>query len=65
MSDVQTDATQPKAYHDPMDAAEAILDRWTDADEQPSEGEQLEATDETLEEETIEDDSETTEDEQD
>ena len=64
MSDVQNDATQPKAYHDPMDAAEAILDRWTDAEE-PSEGEQLEATDETLEEETIEDDSDTTEDEQD
>ncbi len=63
MSDVQNDATQPKVYHDIMDASDAILERWKDAEE-PSESEELEATDETPEEETMEDESDTTEDEQ-
>lgn len=64
MSNVQDNATQPKAFHDVMDAADAILDRWTDAEKPSEESEELEATDETLEEETIEDESDTTEDEQ-
>ena len=63
MSDVQNDATQPKVYHDIMDASDAILERWKDAEE-PPESEELEATDETSEEETMEDESDTTEDEQ-
>lgn len=63
MSDVQNNATQPKVYHDVMDASDAILERWKDAEE-PSESEELEATDETPEEETMEDESDTTEDEQ-
>ena len=51
MSDVQNNATQPKVYHDVMDASDA-LERWKDAEE-PSESEELEATDETPEEETM------------
>lgn len=63
MSNVQNNATQPKAFHDVMDAADAILDRWTDAEKPSEESEELEATEETLEEETIEDNSDATEDE--
>lgn len=62
MSNVQDTATQKEAFHDIMDASDAILERWKDA-EQPSEGETLEATDNTPEEETIEDTSDTNEDE--
>jgi hypothetical protein len=64
MSNVQDTATQKEAFHDIMDASEAILDRWKDG-EDPSEGEQLEATDETPEEETIEETSDTNENEED
>lgn len=64
MSNVQDNATQKEAFHDIMDASEAILDRWKDG-EDPSEGEQLEATDETPEEETIEETSDTNENEED
>ena len=59
MSDVQDNATQPTAYDNMTDAAEAILERWKDAEE-PSESEKLEAT-ETSEEETTEEVSETDE----
>lgn len=62
MSNVQDNATQKGAFHDIMDASDAILERWKDAEE-PSESETLEATDDTPEEETIEDTSDTTEDE--
>ena len=53
----------PKAYHDIMDATDAILDRWADGEDLSAENEK-EATDEAPEEETIEDtSSDTTEDE--
>lgn len=64
MSNVQDTATQKEAFHDIMDASDAILKRWEDAKE-PSESVEQEATDETLEKETIEEESEiTTEDEE-
>lgn len=64
MSNVQDTATQKEAFHDIMDASDAILKRWEDAEE-PSESVEQEATDETLEKETIEEESEiTTEDEE-
>ena len=54
----------PKAYHDIMDATDAILDRWADGENLSAENEK-EATDENLEEETIEDtSSDTNEDEE-
>jgi len=64
MSNVQDTATQKEAFHDIMDASDAILKRWEDAEE-PSQSVEQEATDETLEKETIEEESEiTTEDEE-
>lgn len=63
MSNVQDNATQPKAYDNMSDAADAILERWKDG-EDPSESEELEATDNS-EEETTEEVSETNEDEED
>ncbi len=55
---------EPKAYHDVMDATDAILDRWADGENLSAENEK-EATDETPEEETIEEtSSDTNEDEE-
>lgn len=63
MSNVQDTAPQMRAL-DLDDAADAILDRWTDGEDLSEESDELEATDSTLEEETNEDDlSETDEDE--
>jgi len=64
-NNVQTDATQPAAYHDIGDAADAILQRWTDGEIPSEDDETLEATDEALVEETDEDLSETFDDEED
>ncbi len=65
---MSTDNVQERLISDPVplsidDAADAILGNWKDADEdQPSEEGNLEATDETTNEETTVEDSEETED---
>jgi len=64
-NNVQEDATQPAAYHDVMDAADAILQRWTDGENLSEDDETLEATDDTSVEETDEELSETFDDEED
>jgi hypothetical protein len=70
MNNVQANATQPAVYEDLSDAADAILNRWSDG-EDLSDDEELEATDEDLEEtseetsDTFEDEEETEEDEED
>ena len=64
MSNVQNDATEPRAFDDLSDAADAILDRWSDG-EDLSEEEELEATDDVQEEETDEDITELDEDTED
>lgn len=64
MQNVQDNATQPQAFDDLSDASEAILDRWTDAEKPSEENEELEATDDKLENETQEDVTELDEDEQ-
>ena len=61
MSNVHTNATQQAVYEDISDAADAILNRWSDG-EDLSDDEELEAADENLEE-TSEDTSDTFEDE--
>lgn len=61
MSNVQSDATEPRVFDDLSDAADAILDRWSDG-EDLSEEEELEATDDVQEEETDEDITELDED---
>ena len=55
MSNVQDTAPQMRAL-DLDDAADAILDRWTDGEDLSEESDELEATDSTLEDETNEDD---------
>ena len=63
MSNVQSN-DEPKAYHDVMDATDAILDRWADGENLSAENDK-EATDVTPEEETIEEtSSDTNEDEE-
>ena len=70
MSNVQSNATQQAVYEDISDAADAILNRWSDG-KNLSGDEELEATDEDLEEtsedtsDTFEDEEETEEDEED
>ena len=49
MSNVQEQATPSTVYEDVSDAADAILDRWSDG-ENLSEDEELEATDEATDE---------------
>jgi hypothetical protein len=61
MSNVQSNATEPRAFDDLSDAADAILDRWSDG-EYLSEEEELEATDDVQDEETDEDVTELDED---
>ena len=46
MSNVQKEATQPRAFEDLMDASDAILERWSDGENLSEESEELEATDE-------------------
>ena len=53
MNNVQDNATSLAAFDDVDDAADAILERWSDA-EKPSETEELTATDEASQEETEE-----------
>ena len=63
MSNVQSN-DEPKAFHDIMDATDAILDRWADGENLSAENDK-EATDVTPEEETIEEtSSDTNEDEE-
>jgi len=65
MSNVQNrEATQPTAYDDLSDAADAILDRWADGEDLSADNEELEATDEPSNEETEEDTSDTQDDEE-
>jgi hypothetical protein len=65
MSNVQNrEATQPTAYDDLSDAADAILDRWADGEDLSANNEELEATDEPSNEETEEDTSDTQDDEE-
>jgi len=65
MSNVQNrEATQPTAYDDLSDAADAILDRWADGEDLSDNNEELEATDEPSNEETEEDTSDTQDDEE-
>ena len=52
MSDVQKTESEPRAL-DTSDAAEAILNRWEDA-EKPSEDEEVEATTEDVDETDVE-----------
>lgn len=61
MSNVQSDATEPRVFDDLSDAADAILDRWSDGEDLSGE-EELEATDDVQEEETDEDVTELDED---
>jgi hypothetical protein len=58
------EASQSRVIEDFDDAQDAILSRWEDA-ETPSENEDLEATDEPREEETLEDESDENQDETD
>jgi hypothetical protein len=65
MSNVQNrEATQPTAYDDLSDAADAILDRWADGEDLSANNEELEATDEPSNEETEEDTLDTQDDEE-
>lgn len=64
-NDVQNDATQPRAYHDIGDAADAILERWTDGEDLSGDDEELEATDDSYVGETDEELSDTLDDEED
>lgn len=65
MSNVQQEATQPRVFEDMMDAQDAILDRWSDGEDLSEENEELEATDDSLVEETDEETSDTYDDEED
>lgn len=64
-NNVQNDATQPPAYHDIGDAADAILERWTDGEDLSGDDEELEATDDSHVGETDEELSDTLDDEED
>lgn len=65
MPNVQQESTQPAAYDDLSDAADALLERWSDGENLSEENEELEATDDSLVGETDEETSDTLDDEED
>ena len=65
MPNVQQESTQPAAYDDLSDAADALLERWSDGENLSEENEELEATDDSLVGETDEETSDTQDDEED
>lgn len=65
MLNVQQESTQPAAYDDLSDAADALLERWSDGENLSEENEELEATDDSLVGETDEETSDTQDDEED
>ena len=65
MPNVQQESTQPAAYDDLSDAADALLARWSDGEDLSEDNEELEATDDSLVGETDEETSDTQDDEED
>jgi len=65
MPNVQQESTQPAAYDDLSDAADALLARWSDGEDLSEDNEELEATDDSLVGETDEETSDTLDDEED
>ena len=65
MPNVQQESTQPAAYDDLSDAADALLERWSDGENLSEENEELEATDDSLVGETDEETSDTQDDAED
>lgn len=64
-NNVQSNATQQRAFHDIGDAADAILERWTDGNDLSGDDEELEATDDSYVGETDEELSDTLGDDED